>query len=88
MMKQIPLTHFYMWGLIRNELIANIMQEFADNGAERLVFNEKLGIRLVTDDTFAEVFLDAQKESGSRSLNVMVRMRESMTSMKRKPVNR
>ena len=64
MMKQIPLTHFYMWGLIRNELIANIMQEFADNGAEYLVFNENFGIRLATDESFEEIFLNAQKSVG------------------------
>lgn len=64
MKKQIPLTHFYMWGLVRDELLRSIMMEFADNGAEYLVFNENLGIRLATDESFGEIFLNAQKSVG------------------------
>lgn len=37
-MKEIPLSHFFPWGKINDDFVANILCEFADN------YNIKIGI--------------------------------------------
>ena len=48
-MKEIQLSHFYTWKDVPDTLVPQVMQEFADNGAQNLVLVERWVERMIRE---------------------------------------
>ena len=51
-MKEIQLSHFYTWKDVPDTLVPQVMQEFADNGAQNLVLVERWVERMIREPGF------------------------------------
>lgn len=63
-MNNIKFSHFYAWGIVHDYAILNVLLEFADNGAEYMVFNENIGYKILDDESFYHMFRKGMKEVG------------------------
>ena len=66
MREKIPLTHFFCWEKIKDEFVANLLCEFADNGAENIVLTDEWGTRLVREPGFYTQLLSWLRESSMK----------------------